>query len=643
MRFSLASSRSRVAAAAVAVGMLIGTGAAAGPLPSSVDTPFTPIQTVYSQDFEDGDGGYTTGGVTTFQYGSPTSPPTPATGQGPMMWGTNLAGVYNNNECGYLQSAPIDLSAAPGAPATGASLARLLYRQWLHTENRYDAGIVLISTDGANFTRLEPVGGYNDVPLTTARACLGLGATDKAFTTATAPADDGWTTPQFDITPYMGATVTVRWMFASDFSVVRNGWYVDDVAVQLGVGGSVAIPDVTAPSIEFQPLLPVYTEDFEAGEGGWTTAGTATWELGSPVSPPDPRPGSLSMWGTHLLGDYLTNECASLTSPPIELPGVGDVPVVQLLRLSANVWRYTESRYDGAVLQISADDGATWLLVTPDKGGYDNTLLATTTRACLGVGTATPVWTGPATAPKADEYLAVGADITQFMGSTVRLRFVFASDGDTERRGVYVDDISILAGVGLAAAGVGDPTAPCGTFPGWTVAGTNASWCYGSPTTGPASTKPVYATNLGGNYNAGECSTLTSPAIDTRSVTGLSQLTLQFEHFMRTANTLDGGVVQVSDDDGTTWTTMTPVGGYNSTLGTDARTCVEPLSASRTGWSGTVTPNEYGLRQVRLGAYDGDTIRVRFIFGSSASSENLGWYIRAVGLTKGAAVVPLLP
>lgn len=630
-------------AAVMAVGMLIGLGAAAGPLPASIDAPFTPIETLYAEDFESGDGGYTTGGTTTFEYGTPLAPPVPAVGQAPTMWGTNLDGTYNNSECGYVQSPAIDLSGFPSAPA--GSLARLVYRQWLHTENRYDAGIVAVSTDGVNFTRIEPIGGYNDVPLTTARACLGLGTTDKAFTTATAPADDGWTTPSFDVTPYLGGPLHVRWMFASDSSVVKNGWYVDDVAVQIGVGGSVPVPDAAAPdvSVAFQPLVPFYVEDFEAGDGGWSPAGTDTWELGSPVSPPEPRAGSLAMWGTHLLGDYVPNECASLTSPAIEIPGAGDVPAVQLVRLSMNLWRYTERSYDGAVLQVSADDGESWSLVTPDAGGYDASIIASTTRTCLGVASGQAVWTGPTTAPKADEYLSVGADLTQFMGSTIRLRLVFASDGDTERRGVYMDDVAIQGGVGLSAAGVGDPTAPCGTFPGWTVAGTNSSWCYGSPTTGPASTKPVFATNLGGNYNSSECSTLTSPAIDTRSVNGLSTLTLQFEHFMQTYNTSDGGVVQVSDNDGASWTTVTPVGAYNSTLGTDARACVEPAATTRSGWSGAATPNEYQLRQIRLGSYDGDTIRIRFIFGSSSSLERLGWYLRAVSLTKGAGIVPLLP
>ena len=633
-------------AATLAVGMLIVGGAAAQPLPLP-SVQWRPLLTIYGEDFETGDGGYITGGTTSFAHGAVIAPPLPAAGQGPTMWATNPNGNYSDSECGFVQSAPIDLSAIPDLPEVdGVTLARLSYRHWLHTESRWDGGIVAVSSDGVNYTLATPIGGYDQPLFTTARTCLGLGTTDRAYSSAAAPAADGWSVEQFDVTSFLGGALHVRWLFASDADTNHPGWYVDDVAVQLGVAVNVQAEVPPPPEPPFTTLSPVYQEDFEAGDGGWSATGTATWEWGDPASPPVPPSGSLKLWGTHLLGDYLDNECAALTSPPIELPGVG-AGGLDTAKFTMKLWRHTERLYDGAVLQASDDDGATWSILTPD-GGYDIALstssLATPTRTCLGVTTTQPVWTGPATQPAPDAYLSVSADVSDLLGSTVRFRIVFGSEASVVGRGVYIDDAAVLVGAGVRPPNPDDPAAACGTAPGWTVAGTNPSWCYGPPTTGPASTKPVYATNLDGQHNASECSTLTSPAIDTQGVPGLGQLTLGIEHFMDTASTLDGGVVQVSTDDGASWSTVTPIGGYNSSLGTDARNCISSGSTSMSGWSGGfVTGPQYVGRQFRLTSFEGQTIRVRFIFGASASTHDFGWYVRAVSLTKGAGFVPLLP
>lgn len=213
--------------------------------PNSV--PFTPIQDLYTEGFESGNGGYASGGTnSTWAHGVPVSPPTPAEGQGPSMWGTNLSGNYNNSECSWVKSPAIDLSSVPaGAPA--GELARLSYAQWMETENSFDGGIVQASTDGgATWTTLTPVGGYDDTMFTAARACLGLSATDRAFTSATSSTPGSWAREAFDVTSYLGGSVTFRWLFATDTSVVKRGWYIDDVAVTLGAGA-------TAPSLPTVP------------------------------------------------------------------------------------------------------------------------------------------------------------------------------------------------------------------------------------------------------------------------------------------------------------------------------------------------------------------------------------------------------
>ena len=200
-------SRAGIAALAMAVALTMVSPAfaqvpALPKLPSSVGAtvPFQPIATVYEEGFDFDDGGYTKGGSASWAFGEPASPPAPVAGQSPGMWGTNLAGAYGNNECGWVQSAPISLADYPPAVGTGASAARLAFRHWFQLEHRWDLGIVQASADGATWATLTPVGGYNNMSYSSAvRACLGLDATGRGYTSPSGtpmPPADAWAPPR---------------------------------------------------------------------------------------------------------------------------------------------------------------------------------------------------------------------------------------------------------------------------------------------------------------------------------------------------------------------------------------------------------------------------------------------------------------
>lgn len=644
-------SRKRWGAAALVVAMLV-TGTAAAqlpplpPLPSEVSAtaPFTPIATAYQEDFELGEGGYTVGGNAEWEYGSPASPPEPVPGQGPMMWGTDLDSTYENSACGYLQSAPIDLSGYPAGAATGVSLARLAYRQWMHFENRYDAGLVQASVDGVSWEVITPVGGYTAVPYTSARTCLGLPADGEAYTTPSfpEPAPTAWALAEFDVTAYLGGTLHLRWVFGSDSSVVKRGWYVDDVLVQVGAGASatVGLPSLDGVGeVPFTPLATIYAEDFEASEGGWTGSGTGAWSWGAPVAPPITLVGSLNVWGARLTGPYLPSECSRLTSPAIAIPGASATGA-RAAMLSFKMWRSLESGYDAAQVEASTDDGATWQRLTP-VGGYERALTssyAASTRACLGVTTSQAVWSGPTTAPRDDEWKDVQVDVTHLMGTNAMFRVSMGSDGDTEYRGAFVDDVLVQLGIGASATGV-DPMDASLPNPIWSVWGTNPTWEYGLSQE-QSTTLPVWATNLQGAYNNNECSAILSEPIDTNLVPGVGRLELRFSHAFETASSADGGAIQVSDDDGATWRTVTPVGGYNSLLTFEARDCVYGSGTNTPGYSGLVAGSMRPV-VVSLTSYVGDTIRIRFVFGSNSVTQDPGWTVGSLQLTRGAASVPL--
>ena len=98
-----------------------------------------------------------------------------------------------------------------------------------------------------------------------------------------------------------------------------------------------------------------YQESFEAGDGGWTTAGTL-WELGTPagltiIGASD----GVNAWATDLDGLYPNNAFETVVSPLFDFTGFTDDPEFRM-----DVWWSSESSWDGTVLESSIDGGTTW-------------------------------------------------------------------------------------------------------------------------------------------------------------------------------------------------------------------------------------------------------------------------------------------
>jgi len=90
----------------------------------------------------------------------------------------------------------------------------------------WDGGVVEVTSDGENWERVVPVGGYPfaiefnpDSRISGERAYSGL--------------NSGWQQAVFDLSSYQGP-LRVRFRFCSDGSVGGEGWYVDDVEVLSG-------------------------------------------------------------------------------------------------------------------------------------------------------------------------------------------------------------------------------------------------------------------------------------------------------------------------------------------------------------------------------------------------------------------------
>jgi subtilisin family serine protease/bacillopeptidase F (M6 metalloprotease family) len=175
------------------------------------------IMDFFAWDFEADNGGYRATG-TGWEHGVPATGPGGAH-SGRNVWATALASNYP-------PAANITLDTPSLRVPDGALYARLSYWQWYYIEPNYDGGNVKISVDGGStWNILTPEGGYPG----TARAG-NKGIPNEPCYTGYDAAE--WRKVVFDLTPYRGQTVIVRWHFGSDPSVQKAGWYIDDVRVE---------------------------------------------------------------------------------------------------------------------------------------------------------------------------------------------------------------------------------------------------------------------------------------------------------------------------------------------------------------------------------------------------------------------------
>ena len=203
----------------------VATDSIVGDDSSSVTVTSVPIvaSLPYLEDFESGNGGWTVLGTNaSWQYGSFTGsvfglPPT----CGEFGWGTNLAGLYNNNENSYIQSPCFDFSGLTTDPS-------IRFLHWYNTENGFDENWVDASTDGgATWNRVGSAGTglnwYNDP---TNQWWENIGP--------------GWQPAENVLTGLAGQSqVLIRIFLSTDGSVSRPGVGIDDILIYDAASGFV--------------------------------------------------------------------------------------------------------------------------------------------------------------------------------------------------------------------------------------------------------------------------------------------------------------------------------------------------------------------------------------------------------------------
>ncbi|MDZ7820660.1 MAG: hypothetical protein U5N26_01925 [Candidatus Marinimicrobia bacterium] len=201
----------------------------------------------------------------------------------------------------------------------------------------------------------------------------------------------------------------------------------------------------------------IYFEDFEDGATGWTQFdGTApdpraAWHLMDAFGTGD------SLWwcaDTNFAG-YLSHWHVALETPEVTLTAADSI-------LSFDLELYAEAPggepegydgWDGANVQISTDDGASWSVLSPDSLPYNCSSLYSFGYE-FNMGPGVPGWGGT-------QVGEVQVNLADYIGETVKVRFVFASDPGYDVRdaaclyGMFVDSIDV-AGDAVFNGSAGD-------------------------------------------------------------------------------------------------------------------------------------------------------------------------------------------
>jgi len=103
-----------------------------------------------------------------------------------------------------------------------------------------------------------------------------------------------------------------------------------------------------------------YSQDFEAGDGGWTAGGTnSSWALGTPACSVinAAAPGGVKSWKTNLTGDFNTGEDSYVVGPCFDFTNYPHVS------MKMDIWYETSQIADGARVEASTDGGTTWFII----------------------------------------------------------------------------------------------------------------------------------------------------------------------------------------------------------------------------------------------------------------------------------------
>ncbi|MCK4527778.1 immune inhibitor A, partial [candidate division WOR-3 bacterium] len=216
-----------------------------------------------------------------------------------------------------------------------------------------------------------------------------------------------------------------------DITASREG-YADSVISGVNITGNLQM------DFGLYPLIILYEEDFEADSGDYTSTGD--WQWGTPTTGPSGAHSGVNLWATVLAGNYSNNSNSELTTVDINLTGT--VSAI----LSFWHWFDTELRWDGGNVKISVNGGAFTVLGSLNPS-YNDTAYSSN-QGIPGDSCYTGHIQG--------YWEEVTRDLSEYIDSTITLKFHFGSDGSGQYPGWYIDDISICYADYSAGIGAGE-------------------------------------------------------------------------------------------------------------------------------------------------------------------------------------------
>ncbi|MGY6586871.1 MAG: choice-of-anchor J domain-containing protein [Wenzhouxiangella sp.] len=182
--------------------------------------------------------------------------------------------------------------------------------------------------------------------------------------------------------------------------------------------------------------LSLLSENFDGGSlpAGWDTTGSSgavTWV----TSTAQTHSGSHSVFAQNI---------ASVSDQRLATPSISLPQDAIALFLNFQNWQHIEAGggtgcYDGGLLEVSTDGGATWTPVEDEVTvrDYDGTINGGFANPLAGL----PAWCGD---PR-DSWERYSVNLGTWAGQDVRFRFRFGTDSSVSRVGWYVDSVDVRA------------------------------------------------------------------------------------------------------------------------------------------------------------------------------------------------------
>lgn len=162
-----------------------------------------------------------------------------------------------------------------------------------------------------------------------------------------------------------------------------------------------------------------------------------------------------------------------------------------------------------------------------------------------------------------------------------------------------------------------------------------ASWTTSSTTASVWKTSTAQSVSAPNSFFTRDSTIVSDQILTSSAFTIDGQTTLSFQHLHSIESNWDGGVVEISTNNGSTWSDLGnffTANGYTTTLNSSTN----PLSGRR-AFSGNST--SFKLSVIDLSSFKGQSVRIRFRLGSDNSTgTTTGWYVDDIKLISESAV-----